>query len=541
MADLSICEDDVPARDMPAAAVPSAASLRRPAVSWSLLLPWVVPVLLYALWWKAAHAGWMSAQILPTPELVARTAYDMGSDNLLSNLLVSLERLAIGFAWGAALGTLLGVLMGGSAIGEAVVAPSLYAFAQVPPLALIPLLMVVVGIGESLKILLIAKAVVIPVAIQTELGVRNVSARRREVSRVLHLSRWQRLRVLVVPSALPAWLTGVRQALAQGWLTLIAVELLASSEGIGYLMVDGRQMFELDVVFVCIAVIGVTGFVLDQGVQRFEALVVRWPHEAGGVPDGGRLRGWRRAAYGAALPLLLFGAWIVTTHYAWVDPRILPTPSQVLGCAWDDARSGALPVPLAHTLERAAQGLVVGALTGIAAGLLLGAVRGVRRVFGPTLTGLRQIAIFAWIPLLTAWAGIDDPAKIIFVALAAFFPVVFATQRAVEALPVKLIEVAHTLRLGLGQRLRWLVIPVILPGVVAGLRLALVYAWLGAIGAEYFMPSGAGLGTFMMDAQQLFRMDRLLGAAVVVAGLGSLLGWTGNRLEAHATRWQRAH
>jgi sulfonate transport system permease protein len=451
---------------------------------------------------------------------------------------VSLKRLVIGFAAGVLGGAMLGAVMGTSVLAEEALAPVFYALAQIPPLALLPPLMVVLGIGEALKCVLIFKAVLIPVAIHTQVGVRAVPLRLREVAGVLRLSAWQRLRLLVLPAALPAFLTGVRQALAQGWLTLIAVELLASSEGIGYLMVWGRQMFQLDVVFVCIVVIGLTGFAIDEGVQRLERQIVSWPHEAPGARREARSRSWRRYLHGAVLPLLLLAAWSVAAHRHWVDANLLPAPGGVLATALTDLKTGALSIPLAHTLARAGEGLAVGAFAGIALGIVLGSVHGVRRAVGPTLTALRQVAIFAWIPLLTAWAGIDDPAKVIFVALAAFFPVVFATSRAVEGVPPALLEVALTLRLGVWQRLRWLVVPAILPGVFAGLRLALVYAWLGAIGAEYLMPSGVGLGTFMIDAQQLFRMDRLLSAAAVIGGLGALFGWLGSRLEGAATRWR---
>ncbi|WP_322048824.1 ABC transporter permease [Paraburkholderia sp. J67] len=510
-------------------------------VSWAALVPWALPVFVYLLWWQAAHAGWMSAQILPAPELVWETARDLLRDGLASNLLISLERLAIGFVLGTLGGALLGALMGASVVVEELIAPLFYAIAQVPPLALLPLLMVVLGIGEALKLVLIFKAVAIPVAIHTQVGVRGIAWRLREVAGVLRLSAWQRVRLLVLPAALPAFLTGVRQALAQGWLTLIAVELLASSEGIGYLMVYGRQMFQLDVVFVCIVTIGLTGFAIDQGVQRLDRWLVRWPHEAPGAHIATAQRGWQRYMRGALLPALLLALWVGVARLHVVDANLLPAPGAVLRSALDDLRSGALPVPLLHTLARAGAGLAVGAFVGLAFGIALGAVTWVRRAFGPTLTALRQVAIFAWIPLLTAWAGLGDLAKVIFVALAAFFPVVLATSRAVEGLPPALVEVALTLRLNAWQRLRWLIVPAILPGVFAGLRLALVYAWLGAIGAEYLMPSGVGLGTFMIDAQQLFRMDRLLAAAVTIGALGALFGWLGSRLEASVTRWRTRH
>ncbi|KVK89814.1 ABC transporter permease [Burkholderia sp. MSMB1498] len=494
--------------------------------------------MLFALWWHASHRQWMSPQILPTPELVWQTAVELAGDNLFSQLAVSLARLATGFAAGVAAGVALGALTGRSRTADDIVSPVFYAFAQIPTLAWLPLLMVVLGIGEALKIALIVKAVLVPVAIHTQLGVRGVPPRLREIAAVARLPRAATLRLLVAPAALPPVMTGLRIALAQGWLTLIAVELLASSEGIGYLMVWGRQMFQLDIVFVCIAVIGATGFAMDDALRRLDARLVRWPRAA----LAEHARAPRRSAlawlHGALLPAALAALWAAAAHWHWVDARVLPAPSAVLASAFRDIASGALPVPLARTLLRALEGLALGATAGAVAGVAFGLVRGLGRAAGPTFAALRQVAIFAWIPLLTAWAGIDELSKVIFVALAAFFPMLVAAQRSVESLSPQLAEAARTLRLPARQRLGQLVLPAIAPGLFAGLRLGLVYAWLGAIGAEYFMPSGVGIGGFMLDAQQLFRMDRLMSAAVIVGALGAALGWLGGRLEAAATRWR---
>ncbi|KGR93316.1 ABC transporter permease [Burkholderia sp. ABCPW 111] len=511
---------------------------RAGAAGWHRLAGAVLPALLFALWWHASHRQWMSPQILPTPELVWQTAVELAGDNLFSQLAVSLARLATGFAAGVAAGVALGALTGRSRTADDIVSPVFYAFAQIPTLAWLPLLMVVLGIGEALKIALIVKAVLVPVAIHTQLGVRGVPPRLREIAAVARLPRTATLRLLVAPAALPPVMTGLRIALAQGWLTLIAVELLASSEGIGYLMVWGRQMFQLDIVFVCIAVIGATGFAMDDALRRLDAGLVRWPRAALAEHASAPRRSALAWLHGALLPAALAALWAAAAHWHWVDARVLPAPSAVLASAFRDIASGALPVPLARTLLRALEGLALGATAGAVAGVAFGLVRGLGRAAGPTFAALRQVAIFAWIPLLTAWAGIDELSKVIFVALAAFFPMLVAAQRSVESLSPQLAEAARTLRLPARQRLGQLVLPAIAPGLFAGLRLGLVYAWLGAIGAEYFMPSGVGIGGFMLDAQQLFRMDRLMSAAVIVGALGAALGWLGGRLEAAATRWR---
>jgi sulfonate transport system permease protein len=100
--------------------------------------------------------------------------------------------------------------------------------------------------------------------------------------------------------------------------------------------------------------------------------------------------------------------------------------------------------------------------------------------------------------------------------------------------------VARTLRLDLARRLRLLILPGAAPAIFAGLRLSLIYAWLGTIGAEYFMPSDGGIASLMLGAQQMFRMDQVMAAMLLVGLVGALLGALGQRIETRATRWRNA-
>jgi len=131
-------------------------------------------------------------------------------------------------------------------------------------------------------------------------------------------------------------------------------------------------------------------------------------------------------------------------------------------------------------------------------------------------------------------------AKSVFIALAAFFPLFIATQRSVLNLSPQLREAAQVLRLSLLQRLRRLVLPGAAAGIFAGLRLSLIYAWLGTIGAEYFMPSNGGIGSLMIGAQQLLRMDVIMGGMLLVGLTGATLNFIGQRIETRATRWRHA-
>ena len=519
------------------------APAQRPSVAgrlpWARLQAWYLPLGLALLWWLASRNQWMSEQILPAPSLVWQSGLELARGELWAHLAISLQRLLLGLLAGIVSGAVLGAWLGFSRRAERLVLPNFNALAQIPTLAWVPLFMVLFGIGELLKLVVLVKAIIVPVTLHTLVGVRDAQPRLREAAAVLRLPTPLLITRLILPAALPAFLAGVRLALATGWSSLLAVELLASSEGIGYLMVWARQLFMLDIVFVCIAVIGLFGFAMDRGLGWLDRRLVHWPHPAGAQLRVQQLRGVERL-HALWLPLGLLLLWQLANQLQWVDAQILVAPWQVLGTACNGVLDGSLTSALAVSVGRALGGLLLGGGLGFVLGLWLGLSRPAERVLGPTLAGLRQIAIFAWVPLLTAWFGLGELAKWVFVGLAAFFPLFIATQRSVANRSPQLDEAARVLHLNLRQRLLRLVLPGAAPGIFAGLRIGLIYAWLGTIGAEYFMPSGGGIGSLMIGAQQLLRMDLIMAAMLLVGLTGALLGALGQHIESRATRWRRA-
>ncbi|WER49240.1 ABC transporter permease [Cupriavidus sp. WKF15] len=261
---------------LPARAAVSAAGWHwREATLW--LLAWPVPLALLLLWYVAARYEWIPPQVLPTPESVALTLADLWrSGELQSNLAVSALRVASGFAAGLVGGLALGAAMGLFPTFRDYVYPTFKAFSQVPVLGWLPLLMLLVGIDEALKVILIAKAALVPIALNTYKGIGNVPVRYLEVARVLRLTRWQTLARVVLPAAAaPVW-NGIRYGLTHAWLALVVVELLASSEGLGYMIVYGRQLFQLDMVIAAVVVVGVVGLALDKALALAERAVLRW-------------------------------------------------------------------------------------------------------------------------------------------------------------------------------------------------------------------------------------------------------------------------
>lgn len=246
-----------------------------------IVLAWPFPLFLLLLWYLAAHYEWASPQILPAPGLVVSTFAELAeSGELLEHSLISFWRVLSGFAVGCGLGLLLGVTMGLSPILRDYLYPTFKAFAQVPSLGWLPMLMMLVGLEEALKIILISKAAFVPITMNTYSGLQNVPTRFIEVAQVYSFNRWQLLQKVVFPSAFPPIWNGIRYGLTHAWLALVGVELLASSEGLGFLIVWGRQLFQLDMVLAAVIVVGSVGLVLDKVLGLVERRLLRWRREA---------------------------------------------------------------------------------------------------------------------------------------------------------------------------------------------------------------------------------------------------------------------
>lgn len=251
---------------------------RGPSLGWILVLPAVV----LPVWVIGTDRGWLAEQILPRPAEVWHTLLDMlRTGELAQHAAISLWRVADGFAVGAGAGLAVGAAMGLSRRVDEYLRPLFTAIAQVPALAWIPLAMLLLGIGEALKIVVIAKAACVPVVMNTSAGIGHVPRAYVEVGEAFRFTVWQKLRHIVLPAAVPQVFTGLRYGLTHAWIALVSVELLASSEGLGYLLVWGRQMFWLDTVLVAMIAIGLIGFLTDGLLAAAERRLQRWRGDGG--------------------------------------------------------------------------------------------------------------------------------------------------------------------------------------------------------------------------------------------------------------------
>ncbi|HKX42130.1 MAG TPA: ABC transporter permease [Burkholderiaceae bacterium] len=243
------------------------------------------------------------------------------------------------------------------------------------------------------------------------------------------------------------------------------------------------------------------------------------------------LRGW-------VLPLALVALWWAATRLGWSTSPLLVPPEKVWGTAVEQIASGTLFAALAASVWRDLAGFAIGASGGLMFGALLGASRLAEKLFGPSFHTLKQISLFAWIPLLSVWFGLGDAAKVAFLSLAAFFPVVLNTFEGIRGVPADLLEVARVLRFTRAQTWRRVILPAASPSLFAGIHLGLIYAWLATLGGEYLLVSGQGIGNTMIDGREHFWMDLVLFGVIVVGLVGCTLNFLASRLEARALAWR---
>lgn len=238
-------------------------------------------LVLFALWTAATSLGLVNELFLPGPQLLFSSFLDLLLNgykgySLPAHVGISLMRVLAGFGSGAIVGTLIGLGMGAAPLFDAFVAPFVEFLRPLPQLAYLVLLIVWFGIGETSKIVLLFLTALPVAAIAARDGVRNVPHERIQVSRALGASRWQIFRHVVFPSALPEIFIGARLAVGIVYATLIAAEIIAGSDGIGWLVFDAGRFLRSDYVFVGVLLIGLMGLGLDGILRTLERRIVHW-------------------------------------------------------------------------------------------------------------------------------------------------------------------------------------------------------------------------------------------------------------------------
>ena len=237
-------------------------TLSRPGVRAAVGL--AVPVLLLLAWWSATAAGAFSAVQLPSPQAVVRAGVDLAErGDLWTHIGISTQRVLLGFAIGAVLGLAVGSALGLSRWADALLAPLIGALRAVPSLAWVPLLILWMQIGEDSKVTLIAIGAFFPVFTTVYAALRHVDPHLVEAGRAFGYHGLSLLRTVQLPAVVPAVFSGLRLALAQAWLFLVAAELIASSMGLGFLLTDSQNNGRTDRLILAIILLAVLGKVSD--------------------------------------------------------------------------------------------------------------------------------------------------------------------------------------------------------------------------------------------------------------------------------------
>ncbi|MGO2567253.1 MAG: taurine ABC transporter permease TauC [Serratia proteamaculans] len=260
-----------------AAAVP-----RRFSVPRNVWLSSATLLVVLAIWWSVTALNLISPLFLPAPQQVLHQLITIASPQgfmdatLWQHLAASLGRILVALLAAVIIGVPVGIAMGLNDTVRGILDPLIEIYRPVPPLAYLPLMVIWFGIGETSKILLIYLAIFAPVTLSAVAGVRSVAQVRVRAARTLGANRWQVLRFVVLPSALPEILTGIRIGLGVGWSTLVAAELIAATRGLGFMVQSAGEFLATDVVLAGIGVIAIIAFGLELGLRALQRRLTPW-------------------------------------------------------------------------------------------------------------------------------------------------------------------------------------------------------------------------------------------------------------------------
>jgi sulfonate transport system permease protein len=254
---------------------------RRPSLDhWWLRL--VSPLVAIGIWQLLSATGILPPSKLVSPASIAHTAYTLITTNsptygtLQASLLVSAERLGIGFALGTVIAVVLAIITGLSPIAELALDPIVHALRSIPLLGLIPLFIVWFGIGDLPKILIVLLGAFFPMYVNTFAGIRSVDPKLRELGQVLGLSRRELVSQVVLPGALPQALTGLRLGLIASLLALVVGEQINANAGLGFMVTTAQDFLQNNVIMVALLVYAILGLLGDTLIRLLERKVLTW-------------------------------------------------------------------------------------------------------------------------------------------------------------------------------------------------------------------------------------------------------------------------
>ena len=241
------------------------------------VLKLISPVLLLILWQVASSAGWLSDNTLASPSRVLAKAKELiGTGELGSAIVASAGRVGLGLLFGLSAAVLFAVLSGLFRWGEDIVDAPIQMLRTIPVVGLIPLLIIWFGIGEEPKVILIALGVFFPLYLNLFAGIRGTDPALVEAGRTVGLSRWGLIVNVILPSALPSGLVGLRYSIGVSWLILVFAETINATSGIGFLINQARDFYETDTIVLCLVLYALLGLIADLLVRGLERVLLSW-------------------------------------------------------------------------------------------------------------------------------------------------------------------------------------------------------------------------------------------------------------------------
>ena len=237
----------------------------------------ILPVALAVIWEIVVRLGWSTGRLAPPPSVIFQTFVDLArTGELQRDTLVTLWRVAAGFALGAAVATVVGAATGYSVLLRRLLDPSLQALRAIPSIAWIPLFILWLGIFEASKVTLIAVGVFFPVYLGLMGAIQSVDRKLVEVGRAFRLSDVEMVRRILLPAVLPTYVISLRSGLGLGWMFAVAAELMGASEGLGYLLIDGQQLGKPAEIIAAIVAFAIVGKATDWLIALAAAPFLRW-------------------------------------------------------------------------------------------------------------------------------------------------------------------------------------------------------------------------------------------------------------------------
>lgn len=232
------------------------------------------------VWEGCSRLGWLSAFFFPPPSVIGKSLYDLlRNGQLWRHLSATLVRVGLGFALGGFSGVVVGIMIGWSVKLRFYIDPIIAILHPIPKIAILPLVMVIFGIGEISKLITIGLVVFFPVVINTMTGIRQIDPTYIEIARNLGAGRWLIFTRILIPAGLPLTMAGIRLGLNSAFLITVAVELLASLEGMGALIWLAWQTFRIERLYVGLLTIAVLGLGFNLALNALSAAIIPWQGE----------------------------------------------------------------------------------------------------------------------------------------------------------------------------------------------------------------------------------------------------------------------